>query len=260
MSVDVRVDDSGIATVTLDRPPVNALSEDMYRSLLSALGDVESRPGVRAAILASGGPPFCAGADLSEFAVREPRAAGFADERRQALARRTYDTLLNLAVPTVAALTGVALGAGAVLAACCDIRVCGSSFALGLPEVSVVRCGGGRHLMRILPQGVVREMYFTGQRIGSARLLALGAVNDVVADSEVGERAAKIARAAAAKSGVALRAAKSALNAAEPMSIPDGYAIEQAYTLRLLGTDDADEAVRAVLERRKPVWSDRQMP
>jgi enoyl-CoA hydratase/carnithine racemase len=154
----------------------------------------------------------------------------------------------------VAALHGAALGAGAVLAACCDVRVAGESMVLGLPEINVVRCGGGRHLMRILPQGVVRQMYFTGERLSATVALAHGAVNEVVADDDVLTRSLAIAAVMAGKSAVGLRAAKSALNAAESMAISEGYFVEQMHTLRLLGTADADEATRAFAEKRAPQW------
>lgn len=245
----------GVALLTLNEAPVNALSTESYQGLIRTLAELGDAPGIRALVVASAYPRvFCAGADVSEFASRQRGAATQADERRQVLARRTYDALLNFPYPTIAALRGAALGAGAVLVACCDIRIGGESLALGLPEVSVVRCGGGRHLMRILPQGVVRQMYFTGERLSASGALAHGAVNEIVADADVLDRALAVADMIAAKSAVALRAAKSALNAAEPMAVSEGYFVEQVHTLRLLGTADAAEATRAFVEKRRPEW------
>jgi enoyl-CoA hydratase len=254
VSLDLAVHD-GVARLTLNEPPVNALSAQSYRDLIDGLGQLGDGDDVRALVLASANPRvFCAGADLAEFVSRPPGAATRSDEQRQVLARRAYDALRNFPCPTVAALRGAALGAGAVLAACCDVRVAGESMVLALPEVSVVRCGGGRHQMRILPQGVVRQLYFTGERLPASAALAYGAVNEVVPDAEVLARSLAVAGVMAAKSAVALRAAKSALNAAEAMAISEGYFVEQLHTLRLLGTADADEASRAFAEKRAPQW------
>jgi enoyl-CoA hydratase/carnithine racemase len=254
VSLDVALRD-GVALLTLNEAPVNALSTEMYKNLIRTLAEIGDDPSIRVLVVASANPRvFCAGADLDEFASRQPGAATQTDERRQVLARRAYDALLDFPYPTVAALRGVALGAGAVLAASCDIRIAGESLALGLPEVGVVRCGGGRHLMRILPQGVVRQMYFTGERLSASAALAHGAVNEIVDDVDVLDRALAVAAAIASKSAVALRAAKSALNTAEAMAISDGYFVEQLHTLRLLGTADAAEASRALGEKRAPEW------
>jgi enoyl-CoA hydratase len=254
VSLDIALRD-GVALLTLNEAPVNALSSDTYKGLSRALAELGDNPGIRALVVASAYPKvFCAGADVAELANRQPGAATRADELRQMLARRTYEALLDFPYPTVAALRGAALGAGAVLVACCDIRIGGESLVLGLPEVGVVRCGGGRHLMRILPQGVVRQMYFTGERLSASAALAYGAVNEIVADADVLDRALAVAAAIASKSAIALRAAKSALNTAESMAISEGYFVEQLHTLRLLGTADAAEATRAFVEKRAPEW------
>ncbi len=255
MTIVTHVED-GIGVLTLNAPPVNALSNALYRDLIDRLTELESHSDLRALVLASArSRVFCAGADVQEFAKREPGAVTLADEQRQTLARRAYDALLNFPYPTVGAVAGVALGAGAVLVACCDIRIAGESFMLGLPEASVVRCGGGRHLMRILPQGVVRRMYFEGVRLGPHEALSRGAVDEVVADDTVLPRSLAIAAEIASRSAVALRAAKSALNIAESLPIHEGYFMEQQHTLRLLGTHDAAEAVEAFVAKRRPQWT-----
>ncbi|MGW1802438.1 enoyl-CoA hydratase-related protein [Streptomyces sp. NPDC001984] len=255
MPLDVSVGD-GVAVLTLDEPPVNALSTALYEELADTLTQLGDRTDVRALVVASANSRvFCAGADVREFAARPPGPATRADELRQILARRVYDLLLDFPYPTVAAVRGPALGAGAVLVACCDLRVGGPSTVLGLPEVDVVRCGGGRHLMRILPQGLVRQMYFTGERLPADTARAYGALNEVVDDEAVLDRASALAAQIAGKSAVALRAAKSALNAAEPKAVSDGYFVEQLHTLRLLGTADAAEATTAFADKRTPRWS-----
>lgn len=248
--------DGSIARIVIDRPPVNAISTTMYESLSSVLSDIHGREDVDVVLLCSAQENiFCAGADIKELEQIVNSDTSELDERRQLLAREAYELLLNLAQPTIAVINGPALGAGAVLSACCDIRIGSTKARIGLPEINVARCGGGRHMMRILPQGVVRRMYFTGRPLDAATAHHLGALDEVREPGEEMQAALELASVIASKSPFALRMAKRALNASESMSITEGYVIEQAYTLQLARSQDAKEATRAFLEKREPVWS-----
>jgi enoyl-CoA hydratase len=250
--VHVRVTDR-IATLTMDRPPVNALSSAMYVALAGTLDELAADRGVSVVVLASAGSrAFCAGADVNELASLTGAAAAAADSRRQQTARGVFDALLDLPQPTIAAVDGPAIGAGAVLASCCDIRLATTAAWFQLPEVDVGRCGGGRHLMRHLPQTVVRRMFFTGQPLGAATAAAHGFVELVPEGTEVLTEADAVARVIAAKSPIALRLGKQALNAAEGLPVKPGYALEQEYTLRLARSADAQEALVARRENRAP--------
>jgi enoyl-CoA hydratase/carnithine racemase len=242
-----------IAWLTLDRPPVNALSSPMYEALSRALDAVARDREVSVVIVASAvSRAFCAGADVGELATLNGSAAEAADVRRQQLARDTFDALLDLPQPTIAAVDGPAIGAGAVLASCCDIRLASGRAWFQLPEVDVGRCGGGRHLMRHLPQTVVRRMFFTGEPLSALRAAQLGFVELVDESKDVADEAAALARTIAAKSPIALRLGKEALNGSEGVPVKAGYAFEQSYTLRLARTADAREALTARREKREP--------
>lgn len=257
MADEVAVLQSGaVARVVLDRPPVNAISTGVYETLIRVFRELNERTDINVVILESANPKvFSAGADIRELKSIVNSESGDPDVRRQRLARETYELLLDLAHPTIAAVGGVALGAGAVLAACCDIRVGSLSTRIGLTEVNVARCGGARHLMRILPQGVVRQMYFTADPLGAEDLYRFGAIDALRKPGSEPEAALALANRIATKSPIALRTAKRALNDCEPLSIAEGYPLEQNYTLELGRTHDAKEASAAFLEKREPVWT-----
>jgi enoyl-CoA hydratase len=256
---DVSVEVSNrVATVTLQRPPVNALSSSMYRALLAALEEAGADPTVSVLILASATErAFCAGADVNELGILVGEAARAADEERQQLARSVFDRLLDFPWPTIAVIDGPAIGAGAVLASCCDIRLGSRRASFRLPEVDVARCGGGRHLMRHLPQGVVRRMYFTGRPIGAEVAAGYGLLELVEDDADPLGSGRELAATIAAKSPIALRLGKEALNRSEDLPVKNGYELEQQYTLRLARTDDAREALAAPRNKRDPQFTGR---
>jgi enoyl-CoA hydratase len=244
-----------IAEVVLDRPPVNAFSTAMYEARAATFRDVGARDDADVVVLRSASEKvFSAGADIKELEKIVNSADPELDRRRQELARELFGAILACAQPTIAAINGPALGAGAVIAACCDLRFGSTRARIGLPEINVARCGGGRHMMRLLPQGVVRRMYFTGEPLSAADADRYGLLNGVHPPGEELEAARAVARTIASKSPHALRLAKEALNGAEGLSLDEGYALEQSYTLKLAESEDAAEAARAFLEKRDPVW------
>lgn len=199
---------------------------------------------------AAGEKAFCAGLNLQEFLV----ATVEDDPRRAEVVRTCFTRVRHCAVPVVAAVNGPALGAGAVLAAVCDIRIASARATFGMPEVNIGRCGGGRHLGRVIGQGHLRKLAFTGLPIDAAEALRIGLVEEVVAPDELMPRALEMARIIASKSTVGLRTMKRSLNEIKSMPIEEGYEHEQGYSTRLMNTHDAREAVRAVAKKRKPVF------
>jgi enoyl-CoA hydratase/carnithine racemase len=245
-----------IGQIVFDRPPVNALAMQTYEDLTLLLEDVAQRDDIDVVVIRSANPRvFCAGADIGDLQVALDSGTSDLDERRQQLARTMFSTLLKLPQPTIAVVAGAALGAGAVIASCCDIRIGSTLAKIGLPEINVARCGGGRHLMRHLPQGVLRQMYFTGLPLDAHDAHRFGLFTELHEPGEVIEAAMTMARLIASKSPIGLRVAKLALNGSEFLDVDDGYAFEQSYTLRLARTNDAREATRAFLERRPAVWT-----
>lgn len=246
----LRVEASGpIATVWLDRPPVNAVNQPMYRELhrvFSSLG--EHQPQVRAVILAAEGKHFCAGNDLDEFATMDPDNA----RERMFHVREAFWAIRDSAVPVIGAVQGKALGTGLVISASCDVLVASDDAQFGLPEITVGVMGGAKHLARMLPQAMVRYHFLTGEPIAAPDLVAHGAIACCVPREQLLEEAEDIARRVAGHSPVALRYAKRALNEIEPMDLKRGYEHEQGYTTVLSGHAHAKEALRAVREKRAP--------
>jgi enoyl-CoA hydratase len=243
-----------IVTVTIDRPPVNALTLAMYGQIADAFEDLGRRTDVHCAIFTGRGTrAFCAGLDLHEFLAATPEQ----DPERAAVVRRTFSTLRHCAIPVIAAVNGPALGAGCVLASVCDIRIASQNATFGLPEINVGRCGGGAHIGRHVPQGALRKMFFTGRPISAEEAYRLGLAEQVVAPEKLMESALQLAGVISEKAPLGLRFGKKALNEIEFLSVEDGYAREQGYSTQLMHTEDAREATRAVLEKRPPVFHGR---
>jgi enoyl-CoA hydratase len=240
-----------IAEVTLDRPPVNAVSQAMYleiRDVFSHIADLA--PDARVAILTGAGKHFCAGNDLDEFLTLTPElAAG-----RMAVVRSAFFAISDCPLPVIAAVNGVALGTGLALAASCDLVVAAEGAKLGLPEVAVGVMGGASHLARLVPQPVVRWMFLSGQPMDAEALHAYGAVLEVVPQGNLLDAARRRARLLLAHSPIALKTAKVSLNTIEFMELKSGYTYEQTLTAALSAHPDQKEAVRAAIEKRPPVF------
>jgi enoyl-CoA hydratase len=243
-----------VVIVTLDRPPVNALTLALYGRIADTFEDIGSRTDVHCAIFtARGTRAFCAGLDLKEFLAATPDQ----DAARAAIVRRTFSAVRHCAIPVIAAVNGPALGAGCVLASVCDIRIAASNATFGLPEINVGRCGGGAHIGRHVPQGTLRKMFFTGRPMSAAEAYRVGLVEEVVAAEQLMEHALELAAVISEKAPLGLRLGKKALNEIEFLPVEDGYVREQSYSTQLMRTEDAHEATRAVVEKRAPVFRGR---
>lgn len=244
-----------IATVTMDRPPVNAVNAQFLDEMMHVFDTLSDRSDVRVAILTGAGRTFCAGADIKERAgrVREPGET-WQHSRRT---RETFHALVECKIPVIAAINGAALGAGLAIAASCDILIASENAALGLPEINVGLLGGGRHTMRLFGHSKARRMMFTGQRLSGAELYRLGVVEDCVPPEQLMDTARTLAAEIAGKSPIAMQLAKHALNTVEFMTLRDGYRFEQNMTAELAKYDDSKEAMRAFVEKRPPVFHGR---
>lgn len=250
----VTVDQVGdaIIEIGLRRPPVNALSTRAYEQIRDAFRAVGARPDIKVVVLRSHlERVFCAGADLNELRAIVEGEAKLSDVTRQGIARQMLDAIIDLPQVTIAAVNGPAIGAGAALISCCDIRIGSPRATILLPEINVGRCGGARHWMRLLPQGVLREMYFTGLPLSAEDALRFGAFSRIVPGEELAAAVRDLAETIAGKGAVALRLAKQALNGCEELPLSAGYAYEQMFTLRLGETDEARETLQAALAGRR---------
>lgn len=252
--VVVRTHEQGhVAELVLDRPKaMNAVSTDMARSIGVACDAVAADRDVRVTVLTSSNDrAFCVGADLKE-------RNSFSDAdlvRQRPTARGAYTGVLELPMPTVAAVHGFALGGGFELALSCDVIVADDTAVVGLPEVSVgvIPGGGGTQLLpRRVGAARAAELVFTARRVAAAEARELGLV-DVLAEDARTEALALAARIAV-NSPVGLRNAKKAMRLGQGLDLRAGLEVEDAAWRATAFSGDRAEGVAAFNEKRKPAW------
>jgi len=248
----VEVVDTHIAVLTLNSPPVNALTRRLNDELTSVLDRISELDDIRVVVLTGAGKVFCAGADLKGRAeiVKEPGDL-LAHSRRT---RECFHAIRECAKPVIAAINGPALGSGLAMVASADILLAAEKGSLGLPEVDVGLLGGCRHAMRLFGHSRVRRMMLTGYRVPGAELYRLGIVEACTTAEELMPAALALAATIASKSPVSTRMGKHTLNVIEDMSLRDGYRYEQDMTAAIGRTEDAKEAQLAFREKRQPVF------
>lgn len=244
-----------IAVVTMDAPPVNAVNAEFMREMISTFDRFNDLDDVRVVVLTGAGKAFCAGADIKARAGKVFEAGERWEHNR--LAREIGYAIMECKKPVIAAVNGVALGAGLGIAACCDILLCSENAVFGLPEVDVGLMGGGRHAQRICGHSLTRRMMITGDRISGAEFYRRGIVEACVAPDQLMPTAMDMARRIASKSPLASRTAKQSAATIENMTLRDGYRFEQNMTAELSKSEDSREAMRAFAEKRAPVFQGR---
>lgn len=249
--------DERVVTVTLDRPPVNAVTLEMQRELAAFFAGLAEDKSVGAVVLAaSGDRAFCGGIDLKEVAQK-----GAAGDSVQSLTnpgwqwRETQRLIRHAPVPVVAAVEGPAIGAGFGLVAVCDIIVAAERATFALTEINVGLLGGGSKALRLLGPHKARTMLFTGRPVTADDMYRLGAVEEVTGNGEALAVARDLAAEIAAKSPLAMRMAKESMVRIEGDEVERQYRTEWDYTNRLSHLDDSREAMSAFIEKREPQWS-----
>jgi enoyl-CoA hydratase len=244
-----------VATVTIDRAPVNALDRAAHVQIKEAFESLNDNRDVRVAIFTGAGSrAFCAGADLRAVNERPDDLPPTAITDPARYARDAFWSITDCAVPVIGAINGPALGAGLAYAACCDILIASENATFGTTEINVGLLGASAHLSTLVGRHKARELFFTGETISAAELHRLGALRAVVPLAELMPAAWELARTLAAKSPIALRLAKESMNRVEHLPLKEAYRTEQDYTARLRTFDDAKEANAAFLEKRPPDW------
>lgn len=244
----------GVALVTLNRPPVNALNREMRRQIVATFDEISERDDIRCAVLTGAGKVFCAGADLKDRPDASV-AGDFLDHNR--LTRETGNAIKECAKPVIAAVNGVALGAGMGLVAACDILYASEEATFGMPEINVGLAGGASMLRTLFGRSTVRRMFFTGERLTAHDLLRRNVLEDVLSADQLLPVTMALAREIASKAPLAIMYAKRATNMVEVMPQRDAYRFEQEFTMALSRTEDAREARMAFLEKRQPQFKGR---
>jgi enoyl-CoA hydratase/carnithine racemase len=228
----------GIGTIRLDRPPVNAMN-DQLTGELAACGRAAADDGVRAVIIYGGDQVHQAEAGYAEMALRSGRL------------QEAMGLIAGLGKPVIAAITGYALGGGLELALAADFRVAGENARLGQPEILlgvIPGAGGTQRLPRLVGPSRAKDLIFTGRMIRAAEAHAIGLVDLVAPDASVYEAAVGMARRYAAGPALALRAAKQAIDFGLGVDLATGLELERVQFAALFGTQDQRAGMRSFLE------------
>ena len=245
----VRIDreDGQVAVIVIDRPEKrNALDLATIEALRAALHELRADPHVHAVVLTGVDKSFVAGADIAE--MRERRA----EDALRAINSSLFREVEDFPRPVIAAINGYALGGGCELALACDIRIAQTSAKLGQPEVGlgiIPAAGGCYRLARLVGLGRAKELIFSGRVISADEALAIGLVEEVVADGQARARAVTLAREIAKQAPLAVRVAKAALNAFARGSTPE-VLLESSLQGILYETEDKQRRMTEFLEKR----------
>jgi len=246
--------ENGVAHLQLNRPErLNTMTPAFFPAVRDAVRRLGDEGATRAMVISSTGKHFSAGMSLDVFAGSELALAATTPRERLAFQeslRRLIDCFSALdeaRFPIVCAIQGGCIGGALDLATACDIRVCSADAFFTVQEISIgmaADLGVLQRLPKIVPQGVAREMAYTGERVGAERALAIGLVNAVLADADAArERALALARTIASKSPLAIAGTKLALNHARDHSTASSLA---QMTLLQSAIFDGDEMAAAI--------------
>jgi enoyl-CoA hydratase len=239
--------DGGIGTIRLNRPPVNALNKQMQEEIRAAATEVTRRADIRAVIVYGGQKAFAGGADIKEmsemsYAEMTARAHGLSS---------SFTAVAAIPKPTVAAVAGYALGGGLELAMCCDRRIVGDNVRLGQPEIQlgiIPGAGGTQRLARLVGPAKAKDLVYTGRYVGADEALAIGLADEIVAPDDVYPAARTWAGQFAAGPGMALAAAKAAIDGGLDGDLASGLKLESTLFAALFATEDQRVGMQSFIE------------
>jgi enoyl-CoA hydratase len=233
---DLRAD--GIRVITMENPPVNALTVQGWFDVAAALDEAGRDRATHVVVLRAEGRGFNAGVDIKEM----QHTTGFdaligANKGCFAAFKAVYEC----SVPVIAAVNGHCLGGGVGLVGNADCIVASEDAYFGVPEVNQGALGAATHMARLVPQHLMRTLYFTARTIKAADLVQHGSVLEVVPRDRLDDAALAVAGEIAAKDTRVIRAAKEALNGIDPIDVNKSYRFEQGFTMELNLAGVSDE-------------------
>lgn len=236
-----------VGLIRLDRPKMNVLNRAMQEEIRLISNEVSTNPDIRTVVIYGGEKSFAAGADIKEMVNWN-----CADAARETPGLQDcFTAVAKIPKPTIAAVSGYALGGGLELALSCDFRIASSDAQLGLPEVLlgvIPGAGGTQRLARLIGSSKAKELIFTGRFISGTEAQVIGLVNEVVSPEQLLNRALEFAAALAKGSATALAAAKSAIDRGLDATLPDGLKVEQEIFANLFGTSDQIIGMQSFIE------------
>jgi enoyl-CoA hydratase len=242
-----------VAELALANGPLNLVTKDMLRAVSAALDEVSTNNEVRCLIVHGGqARAFCAGSDIKEFAHLRYDAS----EHKILFEDMVLRTLARMAVATIAAIDGPALGGGLEIALACDLRVCRKGVALGLPETRLggLAGNGSVRLARLIGPARAKEMLFTGETIAAEKALAWGLVNIVVEEGSALEGARRLAATIAKRGPLSNRLAKELVDAAQDVPMDAALSMSTVYQQKIFDSADLHEGAAAFFAKREPTF------
>ena len=237
----------GVAHVSLNIPPVNALAARHWEELTQTLGDLGKDESIKVLLLSAQGRGFCAGVDIKEL-----QADASLITRVNKACFEAFEAVHLFPVPVVAAVHGFCLGGGIGLVGSADVIFASTDATFGLPEIDRGAMGGASHLFRMVSPQKARRMFFTGQPATAQEMLAQGAVEEVLPNrNDLISSAHSLCENIAKKSPLALRLAKKALGGVEGASLERDYRFEQGFTLELYMSKESQHARDAFVKKTK---------
>ena len=244
--VNLTVSD-GVGTIRLDRPKMNALNVQVQEEIRAAALEATADDDVRAVVIYGGERVFAAGADIKEMADMS-----YADMvKRAGPLQSSLSAVAAIPKPTVAAITGYALGGGCELALCADYRIAAEDAKLGQPEILlgvIPGAGGTQRLSRLIGPSKAKDLIYTGRFVDAAESLTLGLVDKVVPAAEVYDAAVAWAGQFAGGAALALRAAKEAIDSGLGVDLQTGLEIERQQFAALFATEDRAIGMKSFVE------------
>jgi len=239
----------GIAEITVDYPPVNAIPVDGWFELADVVTAVGRDPATRAVILRAEGRGFNAGVDIKEMQSTEGFDALLGANRG---CWEAFKAVYECEVPVITAAHGYCVGGGIGLAGNSDILIAAKGTKFSLPEVDRGALGAATHLARLVPPMKMRAMVLTCEPVTAEELHAWGSVYAVVEPDQLIDEARRVARTFTAKIPRVVRVAKECLNNIDPVDVNRSYRFEQGFTFELNLAGVADEARDAFVDKRDP--------
>ncbi len=241
-----------VGLVKLNRPEAyNALNLQVLSELMESLKELDNRDDIGAIVITGDEKSFAAGADISAM------ADATAEEIKKSSFIPTFSLIREIKKPIIAAVSGYCLGGGLELAMSCDMIIASKKSKFGQPEINlgiIPGAGGTQRLTRAVGKVVAMEMILNNRTLKTEEALSLGLINAVYPVEEFLEKSMSLAQDIAARSPLAIQAAKRAINQSYELNLTKGLDEERDLFFDLFSTQDQKEGMKAFLEKRKPSW------